>query len=180
MRRSSLRRSRLARYLVYIPGMKTNEISGTAGSTQRDRRSRKRIVTKRNVLVAVVTAMVLFALINVASEMRPTSKKEFGELYEKLKTPLELPESMKPVAPIAEEPVADHQVSDPWSVDGYQRELALTDQAPALVPGEGVIEPLPQQTVAVDTPLAQQADPNQKSSRFKIVGGAQGVRLEAQ
>jgi hypothetical protein len=133
----------------------------------RDRRQRKRYLTKRNIGLGTLIAIALFAIITIRSEMF-RSDGEFGRLYGR-----ELPEAPAAAAAprdiIRETPaIADQLGADPLLMEPAVRAQKYLDtQAPAPV--------VPATAQIVDVP---QPDPKERSGgRVAIVGGAEGVAI---
>jgi hypothetical protein len=132
----------------------------------RDRRQRKRYLTKRNLGLTTLIVIALFAIITIRSEMfRPDG--EFGRLYGR-----ELPEAPAAAAPlevVRENPaIADQTGADPLLMEPAVRAQKYLDpEPPATV--------VPSTAQIVDVP---QPEPKEASGgRVAIVGGAEGVAI---
>lgn len=130
-----------------------------------ERRSRRRIVTLRNVRNAFFVGLVIVAALNIRSEMRDsTGSEDYGRLFEQDISKAPQPEataaSAKDVAAVDEAASAD-----PFALDAARREQYL---------GRPTLEPVPLIEPAPTT--ASVYSPSQGSA-VRIVGGPEGVTL---
>lgn len=135
----------------------------------RDRRQHKRYLTVRNVLIAFVAVVVVFAGITIRSEMEPKHGDTFGDLVQR-----QLPATeARPVEVVHEAvpAVVDQTAADPMLVAPAAREQWLHDgQSEAAL----VTEP-------IAAPVVMTADVRPGAeSRVAIVGGPEGVSVVQQ
>ncbi|HEX7153417.1 MAG TPA: hypothetical protein VF618_18165 [Thermoanaerobaculia bacterium] len=128
----------------------------------RDRRQRKRYLTKRNLGLTTLVLIALFAIITIRSEMfRPESG--FGRLYER-----ELPAApvaAPPMEVVRETPsIAEQEGADPLLMEPAVRAQKYLDTVSPVTPAQIVDVPQP------DPPVAP-------GGRVVIVGGAEGVAV---
>ena len=128
----------------------------------RDRRQHKRYLTLKNFLIVTVVTLVVFAAINIRSEMRGLAPGSFGRLYERQITPKV---EQKPVEIVQEAPpkVADATHADPMLVAPMAREQWLHET--------------PDTTTTTVVPVIAPAQMTQGSGDVVIVGGPEGVSV---
>lgn len=145
--------------------------------TPRDRRRKKRILTKKNVLVTLAVIAVAFIGASIYFEMNPPDQGLF-ERRRVEEVPKIEPRSNRPVT----ESVPKEEGADPMLLDAARREQYL---------GTGMYDPLnPDAPVTVtttddstfsveeeDLPLLER-DSDRKTSRISITGTPGGVRIE--
>lgn len=146
--------------------------------TPRDRRRRKRILTKKNVLVTLAVIAVAFIGASIYFEMNPPDEGLF-ERRRVGEVPKIEPGSNRPVT----KSVPKEERADPMLLDAARREQYL---------GTGMYDPLnPDRPVTVtttddstfsgeeteDLPLLER-DSDRKTSRISITGTPGGVRIE--
>jgi hypothetical protein len=142
----------------------------------RDRRRRKRLVTKRTVGITIALVLAIFLAISIYFEMRtPASGSgSFGRLYSlRTQTP-ELPERA-PYTVIPEREVRGQAGADPMLIDGMRREKFLGVEPGMLEKKFGI------NTETADPRLeggTTPADPRLREGSVRITGGPEGVRIE--
>ena len=146
---------------------------------QRDRRRRKRRLTKRNILIGFVSLFVLFLGISVWSEVSDKAKHGKGRLYSgRLNVP-ELPER-QPYEVVPGDEIGSSSGANPMLLE-YSRREQILGVEPGMLERQYGINP--------DAPLL---DPNDSSltgiagsnrvetgtADVAITGGPEGVRIE--
>ena len=158
---------------MLIPACSWQAIRNNNGMTLRtpdsrvpavERRSRRRILTLRNVRNGFIAALAVVAALNIRSEMRDsTSSEEFGRLYQqdisKAPQPQATAASVMEIAPVDEAASAD-----PFALDAARREQYLGSTPLEAV---ALIDPV------APTPEIAPAD----GDSVRIVGGPEGVTL---
>lgn len=98
----------------------------------RDRRRRKRVLTLRNVALAVLAVAVLFVLVNLVSERYRPDPGEHGRLYsQRAKTVPVIEEA--PVAPVVlATPLPEAPAADPLLLDAARRAQYLGVNEPVV------------------------------------------------
>lgn len=146
----------------------------------RDRRRGKRYLTVKNVSIFVGAAIVLFALISLASEMRGRNDDGFGRLYERRTVDMEDIEPRAPIEVITESSINDQKAADPMLLDSISREAWL-GVTPDMVPGasrEATTYPgsgTGSTGISANRPLDVP-----KNGKVVITGGADGVQLKVE
>lgn len=145
---------------------------------QRDRRRRKRLLTKRNVFIAVVAIFVLFTAVSVWSEVSDKARFGKGRLYSSRLNLPELP-ARQPYAVVSGEEISPSSGADPLLLD-YARREAMLGVEPGMLERQNGIDP--------DAPLLGWSEsslgiaPGQPSTTgtadVAITGGPEGVRIE--
>jgi hypothetical protein len=143
----------------------------------RDRRSRRRLVTKRNVLSVAGVLLVVFIGLSVVNELRGPEEGTFGRLYDH-RAP-----TTEPLVPIREqaEPLRVKEgVNDPLLSEAARREqlLGITEYVTPHPPSYGEEPTIVPTTPA--RPLETGLDPTERErrpSRFVISGGSNGVQV---
>ena len=150
----------------------------TSGIPPRDRRRRKRILTKRNVLIAFVTVVVVFVGISIYFEVNPPEEGLFDQRRGDETPAIEI----QPRRPTSET-IDREGGADPMLLDAARREQYL---------GTGMYDPLnpdapPTMTTTDESmPVIEQPDDlpilerdsDRDSSRISITGTPGGVRIE--
>jgi hypothetical protein len=137
-----------------------------------ERRRRTRIITLKNVAVAVVALGLLLAAFNVLSELRAPKDREYGRIYGRQ---MQKDQSLAARAPeiIPEAPVADQTSANPMILSSAAREqiLGVTTLPPAT--------PQPM-TSASSIDTFGTASPVRPHGRVAIVGDGKGVAIVTQ
>jgi hypothetical protein len=145
--------------------------------TPRDRRSRRRILTKRNLLSVAGVVLLVFIVVSVIGEFRSSSGEgTFGRLYDS-RGP-----NAEPAVPIREqiEPLAISEgAHDPLLSEAVKREqlLGITEYVTPMP------EPYDEPQIIATTParpLETGIPPEERErrpSRFVISGGSNGVQV---
>ncbi|MBW3564239.1 MAG: hypothetical protein KY459_05905 [Acidobacteria bacterium] len=145
--------------------------------TPRDRRRRKRILTKKNVLVTLAVIFVAFIGASIYFEINPPDEGLF-ERRKVEKVPEIEPQPIRPVT----ESVPKEEGADPMLLDAARREQYL---------GTGMYDPLNPDTPVTmtttddstfsvedeDLPLLER-NSDRRTSRISITGTPDGVRIE--
>ena len=129
----------------------------------RDRRARKRILTLKNFAIFVAVLVLLFAIITIRSEMRGSTRGDYGRLFGR-EAAVEIEQKPVEVVHEAPPPVDDATHADPMLTEPAARAQWLQDQnaaAATLVP-----------VTAADASRATSG-----SAEVAIVGGNAGVAV---
>lgn len=143
----------------------------------RDRRKRKRLVTKRTVGITLALVLAVFLAISIYFEIRApeSGSGSFGRLYSQRTHTPELPERA-PYTVIPEQEVRSSQTgADPMLIDGMRREKFLGVEPGMLEKKFGI------NTETADPRLGggiAPADPRLSEGSVRITGGPEGVRIE--
>ena len=157
----------------------TNEIppSPETAAPVRDRRKRKRLVTKRTVGITIALVLAVFLAISIYFEIRApkSGAGSFGRLYSQRTNTPELPERA-PYTVIPEQEVSGGQTgADPMLIDGMRREKFLGVEPGMLEKKFGI------NTETADPRLGggiAAVDPRLRDGSVRITGGPEGVRIE--
>lgn len=124
----------------------------------RDRRQRRRYMTRRNVLIALAVVVSVFVIVSIASEFRAPGSGH-GRLYMKRTKIIETAPHQKPVPTIVEAPVPSNARGfDPMSVDAARREQYLGVPTSTAISNENILSaPIPGSDVMVPTDLPTSA-----------------------
>lgn len=131
----------------------------------RDRRSRKRILTLKNFAIFVAVLVLLFAIITIRSEMRGSTRGDYGRLFER-EAAVEIEQKPVEVVHEAPPPVDDSTHPDPMLTEPAARAQWLQDEQAATTAA----------TIVPVTP-AQAARVTGGSAEVAIVGGNTGVAV---
>lgn len=146
--------------------------------TPRDRRRKKRILTKKNVFITLGVILVSFVGASIYFEMNPPDEGLF-ERRRVEEAPKIAPRSARPV----NESVPQEGRTDPMLLDAAQREQYLgTGMYDPLNPAvPGTVTTTDDSTFArdetEDLPLLER-DSDRRTSRIKMTGTPGGVRVE--
>ncbi|HEX8408486.1 MAG TPA: hypothetical protein VF883_06460 [Thermoanaerobaculia bacterium] len=130
----------------------------------RDRRARKRILTLKNFAIFVAVLVLLFAIITIRSEMRGSTRGDYGQLFGR-EAAIEVEQKPVEVVHEAPPPVDDSTHPDPMLTEPAARAQWLQDQQAAEAA-----------TIVPVTP-AQAARVTSGSAEVAIVGGDTGVAV---
>jgi hypothetical protein len=130
----------------------------------RDRRARKRILTLKNFAIFVAVLVLIFAIITIRSEMRGSTRGDYGRLFER-EAAVEIEQKPVEVVHEAPPPVDDSTHPDPMLMEPAARAQWLQDQQTAEAA-----------TIVPVTP-AQAARITSGSAEVAIVGGNDGVAV---
>lgn len=149
----------------------------------RDRRSGRRIFTVKNVGLTLAALAVLFLFVSYLSEFRHTKPGEYGGLYSRRNK-----ESVNVPAPhyevVKEGQVSESSSADPMLIETARKEQMLgvtptQTAAPVLTPSSSPTELQVSQAPRDFRPLSLHPETGRPhSSRFKISGGSDGVKVE--
>ncbi|HEY0592959.1 MAG TPA: hypothetical protein VGF40_14395 [Thermoanaerobaculia bacterium] len=145
----------------------------------RDRRRRKRLLTKRNVLITVIAVFVLFTAISVWSEVSDKARFGQGRLYSSRVNLPDLPPRHS-YAVVSEEEVSSSAGADPLLLD-YSRREAILGVEPGMLERQNGIDPdaPPLDWSESSLGVAPGSAPTQTgTAEVAITGGAEGVRIE--
>ncbi|HVR43999.1 MAG TPA: hypothetical protein VMS56_11220 [Thermoanaerobaculia bacterium] len=145
---------------------------------ERDRRRRKRILTKRNVGIAVLALLVVFFAISILSELRGTPDEGFGRLYRQRTRLPDLPER-RPYDVVDDGEVREQGGVDPLLLDGLRREQILGVEPGMLEKQHGVSTELPEPGWGT-SPDGRILGEGEVPSGVRITGGPEGVKIERQ
>ena len=130
-----------------------------------ERRSRRRILTLRNVRNGFIAALAVVAALNIRSEMRDsTNSEEFGRLYQQDISKAPQPQATTAASVMEIAPVDEAASADPFALDAARREQYL---------GQTPLEPVALIDPVAPTPEIAPAD----GDSVRIVGGPEGVTL---
>lgn len=156
----------------------SEEITPTPESTPplRDRRKRKRLVTKRTVGITIALVLAVFLAISIYFEITApkSGSGSFGRLYSQRTQTPELPERA-PYTVIPEQEIRGQAGADPMLIDGMRREKFLGVEPGMLEKKFGI------NTETADPRLGggiAPVDPRLREGSVRITGGPEGVRIE--
>jgi len=131
----------------------------------RDRRARKRILTLKNFAIFVAVLVLLFAIITIRSEMRGSTRGDYGRLFQREAA---IPIEQKPVEVVHEAPppVDDATHADPMLTEPAARAQWLQDQNAAAAAA-----------TLVPVTATGSARATSGSAEVAIVGGNAGVAV---
>ena len=140
---------------------------------ERDRRRRKRLLTKRNVGITLASFLALFLIFSVIAEMRTPDSAGFGRLYSQRTKLPDLPERQG-WSVVEETEITRSGGVDPLLLDSVRRQEILGVEPGALERQHGR---RPESEVVLGTSVAP-TTPGQVPAGVKISGGPEGVKIE--
>ncbi len=145
---------------------------------QRDRRRRKRLLTKRNVLFAIVSVFVLFTAVSVWSEVSDKARFGRGRLFSSRVNLPDLPPRQQ-YAVVTEDEVSSSPGADPLLLD-YGRREALLGVEPGMLERQNGLDPDAPPLDWTESSLGvSPGEPSRTgTAEVAITGGAEGVRIE--
>lgn len=142
----------------------------------RDRRKRKRILTKKTVGITLAAIIAIFVAVSAWFEWKApeAGSGSFGRLYSQRTRVPDLPERT-PYAVIPEQEIRGQGSADPMLIDGMRRERFLGVEPGMLEKKFGI------NTETADPRLGggiAPADPRLRQGSVRITGGPEGVKIE--
>lgn len=145
---------------------------------ERDRRRRRRILTKRNVGITILVLVLAFMVISIWSEVSDKARFGKGRLYSsRTKIPELAPRAPYEVVP--EQEISSSRGADPLLLESSRREQILGVE-PGMLERQNGIDPDAQLLDIGDSSLAGAAENRAETgtAEAKITGGPGGVRIE--
>ena len=130
----------------------------------RDRRARKRILTLKNFAILMAVLVLLFAIITIRSEMRGSTRGDYGRLFGR-EAAVEIEQKPVEVVHEAPPPVDDSTHPDPMLTEPAARAQWLQDQQAA------------EAATIVPITTAEAARVTGGNAEVAIVGGTTGVAV---
>jgi hypothetical protein len=153
----------------------------TTRTILRDRRSGRRIVTKRNVLRFVIALVLVFIGISIASEFHDEEPGEYGRLYERRTRRADV-EPRKPYTVVQENNISDQVGADPMLLEAARRQQYLgVSDADLQRMREQAMGLNTSTQPAITIPAGQgilETNSDREKPRLEISGGPGGVTVE--
>lgn len=144
----------------------------------RDRRQRRRILTKKNVAIGIGLFVIAFLAVSVWFEYHAPRGDSYGRLYSSRTRLPELPER-QPYTVVEGEEVSGRDGANPLLLEGLRREQFLGVE-PGMLERQHGIDPDPPAlgySPGPDGAILGRGDP-QKPAEIRITGGPEGVEIE--
>ncbi len=145
---------------------------------ERDRRRRRRILTKRNVGITILVLVLAFMAISIWSEVSDKARFGKGRLYSsRTKIPELAPRAAYEVVP--EQEISSSRGADPLLLESSRREQLLGVEPGMLERQNGINPDAPMLDVNDSSLGGAMGRPVETSTaEVKITGGPEGVRIE--